>query len=118
MQKPRTTISWEPKNLQMLQKFAQASGETQTEIVNSLVAAALPEMMHVIDLAEQLKHAKDDVKKNFNDTVEASSNIVLPRVKSAYRAYQEMMANLDEAVEITHGEGKEPPYSNTGVIKS
>ena len=115
--KQRTSITWEPENYTGLKRYCAASGETVTQFVNELVSAALPQLLHAVDLADQLKNAKADVKKRFTENIDTASSAVIPQVQAAYRAYQEMMANLDEVVEVSAGE-KEPPYSNTGVIKS
>ena len=113
--KQRTSITWEPENYTGLKRYCAASGETVTQFVNELVSAVLPELLRVVDLADQLKNAKADVKKRFTENVDTASSVVIPQVQAAYRAYQEMMANLDEVVEVSAG-GKEPPYSNTGVV--
>ena len=115
--KQRTSITWEPENYTGLKRYCAASGETMTQFVNELVSAALPQLLHAVDLADQLKNAKADVKKRFTENIDTASSAVIPQVQAAYRAYQEMMANLDEVAEVSAG-GKEPPYSNTGVIKS
>lgn len=115
--KQRTSITWEPENYSGLKRFCAASGETVTQFVNSMVSAALPDLLHAVDLADQLKGATFEAKQNFSANLDASSETVLPKVQAAYRAYQEMMANLDEATEITGADDKQPPYSNTGVIK-
>ena len=115
--KQRTSITWEPENYTGLKRYCAASGETMTQFVNELVSAVLPELLRAVDLADQLKNAKADVKKRFTENVDTASSVVMPQVQAAYRAYQEMMANLDEVAEVSAG-GKEPPYSNTGVIKS
>lgn len=114
--KQRTSITWEPENYTGLKRYCAASGETMTQFVNELVSAVLPELLHAVDLADQFKNAKADVKKRFTENVDTASSVVMPQVQAAYRSYQEMMANLDEVAEVSAG-GKEPPYSNTGVIK-
>lgn len=115
--KPRTSITWEPRNLDVLRRFSAASGESITSIVNEIVAAFAPDMTRVIELAERMQSASEEVRQHMTTVAEQSASTVMPQAQEAYRAYQTMLANLDELASAGTGNEKQPPYSNTGVIK-
>ena len=110
---PRTSITWKPENIEFLRRYSKIINEPVSDIVNELISVAIPDIQRVIDLAEQLRNANMDVKANVASVAEEASDKITPSLRAAYRSYNEMMANIQQAIDVT--QGNLPPDSNTGV---
>lgn len=92
--KPRMSITVEPEDMAILDRFALASGRPRASILAELVRATVPQLERAAKLMEMARQAPAEVIDGLVDDLEAATDHVVGSLDGASRAYEGLIAGL------------------------
>ena len=95
--KPRISISLEPEQLAILDRFAKATNTPRATVVSDLLAATLPQLEKVSELGELAKAAPRRLQEALVDDLSNATVEVMGGLQRAQEDYESMVSNLTGA---------------------
>lgn len=95
--KPRISISLEPEQLAILDRFAKATDTPRARVVSDLLAATLPQLEKVSKLCELAKAAPRRLQEALVDDLSNATVEVMGGLQRAQEDYESMVSSLTGA---------------------
>lgn len=92
--KPRISISLEPEQLAILDRFAKATDTPRATVVSELLAAALPQLSKVSELCELAQAAPKRLLKSLENDLSNATVEVMGGLQKASDDYENMLTRV------------------------
>lgn len=92
--KPRISISLEPEQLAILDRFAKATDTPRATVVSDLLAATLPQLAKISELCELAKAAPRRLQEALVDDLSNATVEVMGGLQRAQEDYESMVSKL------------------------
>ena len=99
--KPRISISLEPEQLAILDRFAKATNTPRATVVSDLLGATLPHLSEISELCELAKAAPKRLQDALVDDLSNATLEVMGGIQRAREDYESMVSKLNRDEDLS-----------------
>lgn len=92
--KPRFSVTLDPVDLAILDRFSMASGQPRASIVAQLIKASGPELLRASEIMEMAQEAPRKVLESLSDDLSAATSAAMGRIDAARSEFHALMGQL------------------------
>lgn len=105
--KPRVSITMEPSDLAILDRYAAASGTPRATIVSGLLASAIPELERAAELIEMANAAPRHIRQGIVENLSNATSDALGFLVPFHGDFRRVMNSLQRELPIDPGKRRE-----------
>jgi hypothetical protein len=105
--KPRVSITMEPEDLSILDRYAAASGTPRATIVSGLLASAMPELLRASELIELANAAPRHVRQGIVENLSNATADALGFLEPFHADFHQAMNHLQKELPIDPAKRRE-----------